>query len=777
MDNCDEQIIYSEKPELLTKDYPENIQINPHDSTDLTISAEEADMFSNPGFMSDLKYYFSLFGLSNSESAIYASCIYHHNEDITKSILLRSTNNLSQEEFEKAVSGLKNRGLLETYQKPNCKNRVITYYHLLMSPEEMVKYFNSYVTDHLLNMYECFRKIDEACKTSDLSGQKSVVIQNLIFLGIDPKISNLLVALHTGPLSDDEIILEDYPEVNSSSLLNTIRRAITAGIVCSQDVKHTTNPFIRQYSLALPLSDIAANILIRHEEELELAFSDIRKYIRFKETQTYTESVTPVNPTSLNIDKYLKSERGKKRNNYNLPFLEAVKDAVTSYSDSETIPFEVELVSPYPARIRAYLFKIQSREREDFTEYKSVIQIPSLPAGSTAVFNFEDNAFVLLGGYYPDKDIFVFWDAMCHDVITSQQHILSIKGRELLKAEKQGICSYESTRSNGQKEHVTIARSEYLKDALRYHYLHHLKVHGSSSDDTESEHRENRILKDLGQIIRDASLKYSLEFTWQDVELTSEFKAAYSAYVNENKASVEFYDSTAVITTSLSQYIFVPNQWFVIASYSCDVYTELMKYKSYFKKIAEYLDEKPTEYAKNLKAGVGTEEQERFLSAAREILESEHPEDEQAALEMAQERLWKFVSDYSWWSGQKSIDRADFQVSVILNMFNLVNASQGYVADIVSAYGTDMTLNELVKEQERFIISPKEKEYIPKPEISSKFIERLTSYSKSDENDFGDKSKVPAGSESSDGCINPPRPVRRILKISTSNVKEIKRRW
>ena len=793
MHHCDEQVIDSEKPELLTEISPEYSRTNTRDRTPDTISSEEITLFSNPRFLSDLKYYFSLFGLSNSESAIYASCIHYYNEDITKSILSQSMQYLSPKEFDEALSGLKNRGLLETYQKLNSKKRLVTYYHLSKSPEEMIRYFTSYVTDHLLKMHDCFEKIDEACKESDLSGRKSEVIQNLIFLGVDPKISNLLVALHQGPLSDEEIVLEDYPELHSSSLLNTIRRAITAGIVCSQDVKHNTNPFIRQYSLTLPLSEIAANILLRHEEELDMAFSDVKKYILFKETKEYTEAGTPATPESRNIDYYLNSGYGKKRNTYNLPFLEAVKDVVTSHSDPGIIPFEMELVSPYPARIRAYLFKIRSMERTDFTVYNALIQIPALSTGSTAEFNFEEGAFVLLGGYYPEKDLFVFWDAMCHSVITSYQHVLSIKGRELLKAEKQGICSYDHTLLNGQEEHVTVARSEHLKEALRYHYLHHLNTHGSSSNDTALEQRENRILKDLEQIIRDASLKYSLDFTWQDVELTSEFKAAYSAYVSKNKASVEFYDSTAVITTPppYSKYIFVPNQWFIIASYPREVYTELMKYKSYFRKITEYLGVKPDEYAKNLKAGTGPDEQERFLSAAREILESEHPDEEEIALETARARLWRFVSDYPWWSGQKTIDRGDFHVSVILNMLNLVNASQSYVADIVSAYGNDMTLNELVNEQERFTVNLRGVQYIPGPAIQGMCTEKPVPYTKpvapdekpavtgekSDKDGPENTSKVSADSESSAGSSDNQGPVRRVLKISTGKVKEIKYRW
>ena len=46
------------------------------------------------------------------------------------------------------------------------------------------------------------------------------------------------------------------------------------------------------------------------------------------------------------------------------------------------------------------------------------------------------------------------------------------------------------------------------------------------------------------------------------------------------------------------------------------------------------------------------------------------------------EFLIKFLSDYSWWAGGKTLDRNDYYVSPILSLAGLVNASQSYIADI-----------------------------------------------------------------------------------------------
>ena len=83
-------------------------------------------------------------------------------------------------------------------------------------------------------------------------------------------------------------------------------------------------------------------------------------------------------------------------------------------------------------------------------------------------------------------------------------------------------------------------------------------------------------LKNLHLLIQQASTRYANEFVWQDVKLTDEFKNAYAEVLQSNAYDIEFFDCSAVITTSQGRYIFVPNQWFVIASYPLDVYMELM---------------------------------------------------------------------------------------------------------------------------------------------------------------------------------------------------------
>lgn len=214
---------------------------------------------------------------------------------------------------------------------------------------------------------------------------------------------------------------------------------------------------------------------------------------------------------------------------------------------------------------------------------------------------------------------------------------------------------------------------------------------------------KNHILKNLHSLIRNSALTYMNEFVWQDIELTEEFKRTYAECLKYNKYDVEFLGATAVITTPSAKYIFVPNQWFVMASYAVDVYEELNKYKNYFKIVSERLHKKIDSYAKSLRDGGSVTERSEFTNCAKGVFSLICTDD--SMVDESVSRLLRFVTDYAWWSGQKTIDRGDFFVSVILNMLNLVNVSQGYVADIVHVYANNPKLRRLVRSLDEFTVN------------------------------------------------------------------------
>lgn len=182
-------------------------------------------------------------------------------------------------------------------------------------------------------------------------------------------------------------------------------------------------------------------------------------------------------------------------------------------------------------------------------------------------------------------------------------------------------------------------------------------------------------LRDLKQIYSLAAHRFN-QYDGKDFVLPQLFKDQVKE-INSN--TITYNEYSAIIETKGNQNgvlnIFLPNQWFYIASYFTDFYNELQKYKKEALKVVS------KERLKELN-GKSLTEQEILLL-------------QQLALdEISKSNLVKFMTDYSWWSGAKTIDRGDFYVSPILNSARLVNASQSFVADLC-AFLSDRT--ELVE--------------------------------------------------------------------------------
>ena len=170
-------------------------------------------------------------------------------------------------------------------------------------------------------------------------------------------------------------------------------------------------------------------------------------------------------------------------------------------------------------------------------------------------------------------------------------------------------------------------------------------------------------LKDLQQIYSLAAGRFN-QYDGKDFILPQIFKE----HVKEiNSNTITYNEYSAIIETKGNQNgvlnIYLPNQWFYIASYFTDFYNELQRYKKEALKVVS------KERLKELNGSSLTEQEMIRL--------------QQLSLdEISKSFLVRFMTDYSWWSGAKTIDRGDFYVSPILNSAKLVNASQSFVADL-----------------------------------------------------------------------------------------------
>ena len=170
-------------------------------------------------------------------------------------------------------------------------------------------------------------------------------------------------------------------------------------------------------------------------------------------------------------------------------------------------------------------------------------------------------------------------------------------------------------------------------------------------------------LRNLKQIYSLTAGRFN-QYAGKDFVLPQIFKNQVKE-INTNAITYNKY--SAVIETRGNQNgvlnIYMPNQWFYIASFFTDFYNELLKYKRYA------LQAISRERLKDLNGASLTDTE---LNAIKQL-----DIDEQS-----QKYLKRFITDYSWWSGAKTIDRGDFYVSPILNSARLVNASQSFVADL-----------------------------------------------------------------------------------------------
>ena len=184
-------------------------------------------------------------------------------------------------------------------------------------------------------------------------------------------------------------------------------------------------------------------------------------------------------------------------------------------------------------------------------------------------------------------------------------------------------------------------------------------------------------LLDLKQLANDLINEYQTLYTGDEIELPVEFKNRVTQIDNN---SILYQRYSAVVSTKGVQKgvlnIFLPNQWFYIASFFTRYYNELQKYKRISTEIFS------AERLKGLKNSSLTATEENALEKRYGV--------------RIKDLIKNFVTDYDWWGGGKTIDRGDFFVSPILCYAKLVNATQSYVADLCAFLAKNEDLVKLL---------------------------------------------------------------------------------
>lgn len=173
--------------------------------------------------------------------------------------------------------------------------------------------------------------------------------------------------------------------------------------------------------------------------------------------------------------------------------------------------------------------------------------------------------------------------------------------------------------------------------------------------------------------------RFEEHFNGEEIMLPSSFKTKVNTIFSD---SVSYQQYTISITTRSGLKIYLPNQWVFIASYFTPFYKSLIEYKT-------------------IATSLFTNDQLKTLNG-KELTDIEIQNIVDKGYSDDLEFITKFVSDYSWWGGGKTIDRGDFYVSPILNMAKAVNASQSYIATLCEFLSENPDLSDsLIADFER----------------------------------------------------------------------------
>ena len=148
-------------------------------------------------------------------------------------------------------------------------------------------------------------------------------------------------------------------------------------------------------------------------------------------------------------------------------FIDALGDAVRWYSTLEKKPLELDIVKPYPLRLRVYMFNCTNPSGgRPVDEYKSQLIVPNQKRSTRGNFDNSDGRLVLLVAYAcvygsPSEGVFVLYDALYHTDFSYSAN-LQVKAAIINNA-------FVEPLSLGKKntgETIIAARPEHLVEAI-----------------------------------------------------------------------------------------------------------------------------------------------------------------------------------------------------------------------------------------------------------------------------------------------------------------------
>jgi len=192
------------------------------------------------------------------------------------------------------------------------------------------------------------------------------------------------------------------------------------------------------------------------------------------------------------------------------------------------------------------------------------------------------------------------------------------------------------------------------------------------------------ILQNLNQLALEAQNNLD-SYHKEEILLSSEFKKEFSNILTTKSSDkIKFSKYSSVIETSSGLTITFPNQWFFIASYFANYLIALKEYKKQYNIIFQALPN-ASEIIKQLKSSP------EIPPAVIQRIENNFNNQQDIDF------FKKFLTEYSWWFGSKTIDRGDYYVSPVLSLAKVVNVSQSYISDLASYLSESPVLIDSLK--------------------------------------------------------------------------------
>jgi hypothetical protein len=147
-------------------------------------------------------------------------------------------------------------------------------------------------------------------------------------------------------------------------------------------------------------------------------------------------------------------------------FIDALREFVSSYTDPEEKPFEVDLRSPLPPKLRVYMYNATYPPGgRTMGEHKIQLIVPGQERGARGNFDSSGGRIPLLVGYRPDLQIFMLWDAELYVDFAYSRNV-QVRAETVYEAFGQGIGRQKRRLWNHHTELVITSDARHLAQAI-----------------------------------------------------------------------------------------------------------------------------------------------------------------------------------------------------------------------------------------------------------------------------------------------------------------------